>query len=312
MKKRILFAVAFLIVLFLAAVYLLIPNRIRITAELEMPVNREGLMRNLANNENWRKWWPEKTTTVNGKLLLNGREYKPQDMKVLSVPFQITGEGLTLPAEITALAANADISVVSLHGLIPTSYNPFKRIQRYFTARNISRDAARLLKALSDYYSSNTALYNYDIRREQVVDSTLLTNIKEIKGYPSTATVYSLVDELRTYINSQGARETGFPMLHIFTDDSVNYLLKVAIPVDKKLPDAGTISYRWMLGGGNILITEVKGGKDEISKAYRQIELYISEHKRVAPAIPFESLVTDRRQQPDSTQWITRIYYPVM
>jgi hypothetical protein len=144
------------------------------------------------------------------------------------------------------------------------------------------------------------------------VDSTLLTNIKEVKGYPSTAMVYSLVDELRTYISSQGARETGFPMLHIFTDDSVNYLLKVAIPVDKKLPDAGTISYRWMLGGGNILITEVKGGKNEISKAYRQIELYISEHKRVAPAIPFESLVTDRRQQPDSSQWITRIYYPVM
>ena len=67
-----------------------------------------------------------------------------------------------------------------------------------------------------------------------------------------------------------------------------------------------------MLPGGNILITEVKGGPEEIKKAYRQVELYISDFQRVAPAIPFESLVTDRRAEKDSTKWITRIYYPVM
>ena len=67
-----------------------------------------------------------------------------------------------------------------------------------------------------------------------------------------------------------------------------------------------------MLGGGNILITEVKGDNKEIQKAYTQIQHYISDYKRIAPAIPFESLVTDRRKQPDSSQWVTKIYYPVM
>ena len=67
-----------------------------------------------------------------------------------------------------------------------------------------------------------------------------------------------------------------------------------------------------MLGGGNILVTEVKGGKAEINKAYKQIMNYMADHSRTPPAIPFESLVTDRRNEPDSNKWITRIYYPVM
>ena len=52
--------------------------------------------------------------------------------------------------------------------------------------------------------------------------------------------------------------------------------------------------------------------ESEIQKAYDQIQHYISDHNRVAPAISFESLVTDRRQEPDSSKWVTRIYYPVM
>jgi hypothetical protein len=42
------------------------------------------------------------------------------------------------------------------------------------------------------------------------------------------------------------------------------------------------------------------------------MELYISDHERVPPAIPFLSLVTNRMLEPDSSKWITLIYYPVM
>jgi hypothetical protein len=67
-----------------------------------------------------------------------------------------------------------------------------------------------------------------------------------------------------------------------------------------------------MPGGGNMLVTEVKGGQIEVNKASVQLLNYISDYNRTAPAIPFESLVTDRRKEPDSSKWITRIYYPVM
>jgi hypothetical protein len=183
---------------------------------------------------------------------------------------------------------------------------------RFFTANKIKKGIPELLQSIKSYHSNTLNLYGYDIQKKSVVDSTLISTSKEIKGYPSTAVIYSLIDELKNYIQQQAANETGYPMLNIFTKDSITYLVKVAIPVDKKLPSSGNISYRWMLGGGNILITEVKGDNQEIQKAYTQIQQYISDYKRVAPAIPFESLVTDRRKQPDSSQWITKIYYPVM
>ena len=101
-------------------------------------------------------------------------------------------------------------------------------------------------------------------------------------------------------------------MLNINSTDSSHYLVRVAIPVNKKLAGLGNISYKSMLGRGNILVTEVRGGNDEIVKAYKQIQNYIADHGRTPPAIPFESLVTDRREEQDSSKWITRIYYPVM
>ena len=67
-----------------------------------------------------------------------------------------------------------------------------------------------------------------------------------------------------------------------------------------------------MLGGGNILVTDVKGGPYNIAKAFEAVEKYTEDHNRMAPAIHFQSLVTDRRQERDTSKWITRIYWPVM
>jgi hypothetical protein len=101
-------------------------------------------------------------------------------------------------------------------------------------------------------------------------------------------------------------------MLNIYKNSDSSYLARVALPVDKKLNDSGNIQYRWMLKGGNILITEVKGGPHQIEKAFGEMANYVEDHGRTAPAIPFQSLVTDRRIEPDTNKWITKVYWPVM
>jgi hypothetical protein len=312
--KRVLIAFCIFLLLAIAGIYLLIPNKIVISQQLTVAANRDGLFRNLGNENKWSNWWPgeKQAAGTNVNFSLNGVQYNPQDQKVLSVPVIISNEQFRSLAEMTCIAAGLDSTVIHMDGVLPTSYNPIKRVKAFFTAKKIKKDSDALLLAIKNYYTTTASLYQYDIQKNSVIDSTLLTNIKEINGTPTTAIIYSLIDELREYIKKQDAHETGNPMLNIFTKDSINYLLKVAIPVDKKLSPSGTMSYRWMLGGGNILVTEVKGGPAEIQKAYEMIQLYISDNHRVAPAIPFESLVTDRRQQPDSSKWMTRIYYPVM
>jgi hypothetical protein len=312
--KRISLVLGIILLLALAFIYLFIPNQITVSKEVNITANREALFRKLGDTIEWRKWWPGKyqPNAANRSYLLRGFQYKLDDKKFFSLPISISNSSFSTVFELTCISVNTDETTLSLNGTIPTSYNPVRRIQLFLAANKIKKDINTLTQSIKSQYSSIASLYGYNIQKKNVVDSILLSTSKEIKEYPSIASIYSLIDELRVYIKDQSANETGNPMLNIFTKDSLTYIVKVAIPVDKKLPSSGNISYKWMLGGGNILITEVKGGESEIQKAYNQIQNYISDYKRVAPAIPFESLVTDRRLEPDSSKWITRIYFPVM
>ncbi len=311
MKKILLFIGVPLLVFFIS-IYILIPNRINYSKKISIAANHTALMRKLVDMKNWHNWWVTDTNSAKEKFLINGFEYRIADIKTLSLPLTISNKSLTSFGEFTFLSNNIDSTDLNFDGTILTSYNPIKRIQLFFAANKIKKGIASILQSISSYYSTAEHLYGYDIQRKSVVDSILIFTFKESKGYPSTEVIYSLVDELRSHIKNEAATETGFPMLNIFKIDSVNYRIKVAIPVNKKLPSSGNISYKEMLGGGNILTTEVHGGNIEIQKAFNQVQNYVSDFKRVAPAISFQSLVTDRRKEPDSSKWITRIYYPVM
>jgi hypothetical protein len=62
---------------------------------------------------------------------------------------------------------------------------------------------------------------------------------------------------------------------------------------------------------GKILVTEVKGGNYTTGEALKQLDIYLDDNHLSSPAIPFESLVTDRSQETDTAKWVTKIYYPI-
>jgi hypothetical protein len=196
--------------------------------------------------------------------------------------------------------------------LISTSYNPFKRLQLYFKSKEINSDVNSLLQKANLYYSDLKNVYGFKIEKNRVVDSFLISTFINTNTIPTTAQIYALIDDLKVYVKTKSAKETGLPMLNIFTSDSVTFTTRVAIPVNVLLDSKGNITYNKMLGGGNILVAEVKGGMAEINKALQQMELYIRDYNRMSPAMPYQSLITDRRIVTDSSKWITKIYYPVM
>jgi effector-binding domain-containing protein len=312
--KKILISLVVILFLVIACTYILIPSTIRVSKSATIHANKNALYRKLVNPETWDEWWPEKqTSTVTSKgHTLQGMRFSPGEPKIISLPVFISSSGLSGSSEITFIPLGIDSTILHFEVSIPASGNPFKRISMYFKSKQLKKRFSVILNSINNTYSGIKNLYNYDIQKKRVVDSSLIFTSVETKGVPDINSIYSLIDKLSDYISRNAAKETGSPMLNIFKKDSTTWLVKVAIPVDKKLPSSGNISYRWMLGGGNILVTEVKGGQTEIDKAYKQILNYISDYRRTAPAIPFESLVTDRRKEPDSSKWVTRIYYPVM
>jgi hypothetical protein len=63
---------------------------------------------------------------------------------------------------------------------------------------------------------------------------------------------------------------------------------------------------------GKILVAEVKGGEQRVREAAANLQNYVDDYKLKSPAIPFESLVTDRTKETDTSKWITKLYYPIL
>ena len=170
---------------------------------------------------------------------------------------------------------------------------------------------ADILEHLKAFLEDNTKVYGIHIHEIISKDSTLTATKLVSKDYPSTAEIYSLITRLKKYIISQGAKENNFPMLHVKEVNDTTFETMVAIPVNKYLPgdDDKIVPKRFV--PWKVLTAEVKGGTHTVNEALHQMEIYISDYHREAMAIPFESLVTDRSKQPDTLQWITRIYTPV-
>jgi hypothetical protein len=196
--------------------------------------------------------------------------------------------------------------------VLDASSNPILKLQQWLRSKKIAEDMRTILQHVENFYVDEKKLYGIAVKEEAVKDSTLISTFKNTRRYPEVDTIYALVDELEAYINRFDAEKTGLPMLNVTRQTDSSYLTRLALPVNRQLPNDGNIQYRRLLYNGKILVTEVKGGPASVAMAIDELENFVSDHQKVAPAIPFQSLITDRRKEPDTTKWVTKIYWPVM
>lgn len=316
MKKWLIGIVIFIGVI-MGLIYFLIPNIISFRSTISFKANSQGVFRFLLDDNSWANWLQEKSGTTGEKdtssdYYYNGYNYAIGAKKTSSIFINVRNAEAEAITILNLLPLSTDSTGLSWDGVMNTSYNPIKRIQVYFRSQKLKKDINSLMEKMNSFLSKPENVYGFKIQEELVTDTTLVSTYAPSENYPSTDFIYGLIDQLKNYIVSQSAKETGAPMLNITITDSVKYLTRVAIPVDKILKTSGSIAYRWMLGGGNIFVCEVKGGPYSIDKATRQVQYYMSDHQRATPAIPFQSLITDRRNETDTSKWVTKIYYPVI
>ncbi|HLL44934.1 MAG TPA: hypothetical protein VK369_17410 [Segetibacter sp.] len=99
-------------------------------------------------------------------------------------------------------------------------------------------------------------------------------------------------------------------MLHVRKTGN-GYETMVAIPVNRLLESNRQFVFKRMVPG-NILVSEVNGGVFTVQEARRQMDNYVEDNELTSPAIPFESLITDRLKEKDTSKWITKLYYPIL
>jgi hypothetical protein len=313
--KKFIAAIVILLVLLLAGTYIFIPQKLKISSAIKYKANGEGLFRFLLADSNWAKWWPGEVSTDTGSkkvFTYSGYDYNIKEILYHSFKLTLSKNENSYNSLLKIIAFEKDSSGIEIGSELNSGSDPVSRIKNYFKAKKIKSGFDELLVALKDRTENVKDLYGYEIKNEKVEMQFLLSTSKTFSHYPTTGDIYSLVSIIRDYIRETDAKEEFSPMLNIESQDSINYYVRVGVPVNKNLPGKENISLKQMVKNGNILVAEVRGDQKIINEAIKQIEKYITDYQRSNIAIPFQSLITDRSKEPDSTKWITKIYYPVV
>jgi hypothetical protein len=314
MRKGIVSLLLF-VVLFFCILYLVIPNTVSLTEKADLTANDKAFARVFLNEVNWLQWWPgekERAQNAHANFVYNNNQYTITARRFTSLLISISHGNDSVSTELFVVPVRANRIELAWVGATPTGSSPLSRIQKYWWAKKLSADLHSLLQRMQRFYANDEKLYGFQILETRVVDSLLVSTSTITKDKPTTEIVYRLVDKLKTFIQKNGAKETSAPMLNVFKNNDTSYLTRVAIPVDKVLPNAGDVRFKRMLADGNILTSDVKGGPWKVEKAFAEMQNFVNDNNRTAPAIPFQKLITDRRAEPDTNKWVTKIYWPVM
>ena len=310
MKKGLIFLLV-LLVLVIGAIYIFIPNQLRVSRELLLNANSFGVYRSLSNENTWSNWWPNNDSSKSSALPeLDGYQFEVRNKLFKTLEVGLKGQGQDYSSGLLFIPLQHDSSAIRWEVPIETGNNPFNKVSRYFEARKIAKTLSTVLKSMKPYMENEENLYKLSIKQGMVVDTAFVSTRTVFNHFPTTEEVYAMIGKLHEHIAKQNGKENGYPMLNIDSSGNKKYEVMVAIATDRILPEQGDIKVKRMIQG-NILIAEVTGGPLTIKEGMSQMHEYVRDHQRTPAAIPFQLLVTDRLKEKDTSKWVTELRYPV-
>ena len=315
MKKG-LIALGLFVLLLSLATFIFIPSQLHIFAVTGMKANRNAVFRSLADQVNWATWWPcENKGLANTNNLLTFNNYSFQLTKKFynAVEVATIKKNQIIGGKIIIIPITNDSLIVQWQNTFATSINPFIRIQQYLEAINIKKNVAALLDSLKSFSENKQKVYGFPIHHTTLKDTALVAIKAVTPVYPSTTFIYNIVAELRAYIKSHNGKEANYPMLNVTKRDDFHYEVIIAVPTNKPLiGNQRIVSKRMIIYKDKLLTADVNGGPENIMRAHQALNDYMSDYNLISPVIKWESIITDRSKEKDSTKWVTKICIPIV
>ena len=310
MRKLFLFGFILVAVVF-AGIFILLPEKVHFRKTMYVQAAPNTAARFVLDQKAWHTWWPSTATSKNDTTFFYEEHEFVVNWKIMSGDsIIIRSKNSNVSSLLNLIPVNKDSFGIQWEGESNAETNFLKRIDNYFTQKEIHNNASEIFAALKTFLENDEKVYGLKIEHKMVVDTLLISTKKIFTTYPTTQQVYELVDELKSYIKSNDAVQTNPPMLHVVQDSGL-FKTMVAIPINKALQNTNSFAIKKMVAG-KILISQIKGGSSQAEAAIKKIELYMDDYHLLSPAISYQSLVSDRTQERDSTKWVTKVYYPVM
>jgi effector-binding domain-containing protein len=312
MKKWLLITLVILALL-LTSVYVFFPKLLHISNIEKINCNINSVNRFVMVEDKWAKWWPgtveHDSLSSKNVFIYNGYKYIITGNKYYAVAIQTHDNELAIDGTIFFLPMSSDSVQAEWRYSLETNSNPVNRIHLSWETKKVNNNMMDIMRSMKAFLEKQENVYGMRIDEIRVKDTILVTTKFSSDQYPSTSKIYGLISGIKNYISINKARETNFPMLHVWQDSGL-FHTTVAIPVDRRIPENKTYSMKRMVPG-KILVAEVTGGLYRTREALRQLGFFLSDNNLSSPAIPFESLITNRMEEPDTSKWVTKIYYPV-
>lgn len=318
MKKWLVGFLKISLFLLITCLYFFIPSKLSVTKITAVSCSLNGTYRILSNSINWKMWWPSGDSNSvsfqkpdsffaykNCKYRITKKLYNSVEISIQykkDTPFK---------SIINIISMAPDSMALEWSYTTKSGQNPLSRVEQYNKALKIKRSMAEIMRSLKSFLEKPENIYGIKINMLSTTDSFLVATKSIYPHYPSTSDIYGLINNLKNHISNQNAIVTGFPIMNIKQIDSLKFRLMVAVPTNKIANDTGNFFYMRMIPG-HFMSTKIKGGIYNVNRAFSQLQLYVSDYKKISMAIPFESLITDRSKIIDSAKWVTEIYFPVM
>lgn len=293
-------------------IYLWLPSRKKVAVTIPVSATLSNTTIFLGDEEKWEQWWPDDDvpdTVLNKReFICNGYGYRISRTLHGVIEIDISKGTRTMGSSIVLTPYTVDSVELNWNVFFPETSNPISRVQYNTTAKNVQECITTILEALARFLKEEKNIYGIDIITTKVKDTLLAVSTKSFKTVPTTNDIYKMITDLQTQITNRGGTVTGYPMLNFNADSSTQEVM-VALPINETITGANLI-YKRMVPG-KILMTEIQGGLRNIQHAYLQLRKYYDDHRLESPAIPFQSLITDRSKEADTSKWVTRLYYPI-
>lgn len=287
MKKWLLIAGAIAIA---GVIYFLIPSRRTLSKSVIGRRTMGAVARNFKDTSKWDEWWP---VSAGYSYTISRLSYADAQLAVR------WGGDHALNGHLRIAPLNGDSVLIDWEGDVSSREEGEGR-----------RAVDTILGALKAFVEDPSRLYGARFYRTMSTDSALVAIVYTSQVYPDVKEIYGRIDSLRQYIAGQGAREMNPPMLNVTELGAGSYRVSVAISVSRALPGRGTIVPKrfvpWKMVEG-----EVHGGTATVEREMKEMWNFKLDYNLQIMAMPYQSLVTDRRQEPDTTKWVTIVCAPI-
>lgn len=308
MKKFLLLLIILLAGL-IAAIYIFIPSQIKINKAFVVHSRPGNVYRNFLSPEGWNKWFTKSGLGFEEQ----GFVFSPATTATENnTSVQITKKTVSLPSFISVNPLRGDSVAINWSCMVEAGNSPIDRIFAYLLASDIKKAMDGITEKMIPVLQNINQSYGFTARLVKLSDSSMIATHGSVNHYPLTEDIYEKIGTLEKFAASQNASVTNFPMLHIQKADSMRYDFMVSLPINKRLSNQGEILVKLMLPNGNFISSDsIYGGSQKLDSLFVEFENFKKDYNFGSPAIPFQSLITDRRKEPDSSKWITKFYYPV-